>query len=359
MKQFGGVYGGARVLVTGHTGFKGSWLVLWLQRLGADITGVALDPDTTPAHWNLLQLGIDEHRLDIRDRGAVREVIRRATPDVVFHLAAQALVRRSYQDPIGTWATNVMGTAHVLDACREQPSVRAVVVVTTDKCYENREWEWGYRENDALGGHDPYAASKAGAELLVSSYRRSFCTGSERPLLATARAGNVIGGGDWSTDRLLPDAARAVAAGTALKIRSPRATRPWQHVLDPLAGYLSLGQHLLEGNSGCADAWNFGPPLDGNRSVHELLVRLEQFWPQLQWDVELGDGRHEAALLHLDSTKAQRALGWRPVWNVDEALGVTAEWYRQYMDANIIVSSQQLDDYVTAAGRARVSWCAA
>ena len=269
LTQFGNVYRGRRVLVTGHTGFKGSWLALWLTELGADVTGCSLAPPTSPNHWDLLGLQIADHRLDVRDASAIARVVSQVRPEVVFHLAAQSLVRRSYREPLETWSTNVMGTANVLDACRQTAGVRAVVVVTSDKCYENQGWKRGYREDDRLGGHDPYSASKAATEMVAASYRGAFFGSKSTPLLATGRAGNVIGGGDWSEDRLLPDVVRAIAEGSTLEIRSPQATRPWQHVLEPLSAYLLLGQKLLEGRGECEGGWNFGP-----------LQRTTARWPK-------------------------------------------------------------------------------
>lgn len=356
MSLFGDRYRGCRVLLTGHTGFKGSWLALWLTALGAEVVGVALDPDSEPNHWGLLGLGIAEHRVDIRDGVAMAEIVRSTRPDVVFHLAAQALVRRSYRDPLDTWSTNVMGTAAVLDACRGIDSVRAILVVTTDKCYENREWEWGYRETDALGGHDPYSASKAGTELVVGSYRRSFFHVPGAPLIATARAGNVIGGGDWSEDRLIPDLVRAASAGAPLEIRSPDATRPWQHVLESLSGYLLLGQRLLEGNADVAQAWNFGPEPDGNRSVADVLGTLQAYWPRLAWHVTAAPQPHEARLLYLDSAKARARLDWRPVWNVEQALEATADWYRAFLSDGRVSSRDQLDGFIAAARQRGLPW---
>jgi CDP-glucose 4,6-dehydratase len=267
-------------------------------------------------------------------------------------------VRRSYCEPLETWSTNVMGTSNVLEACRLQPSVRAIVVITSDKCYENREWDWGYRENDRLGGHDPYSASKAGAELVVSSYRSAFFGQSDAPLLATARAGNVIGGGDWSEDRLIPDVVRAFVAGKSIEVRSPNATRPWQHVLESLSGYLCLGKRLIEGKQEFAQAWNFGPDADGNCTVAEVLARLKLAWPVLNWRVTDHPQLHEAKLLYLDSAKARKRLGWRPVWSLDESLSSTANWYRAQIEHKSVISQHQLQTYVVAAKQAGLEWCA-
>ncbi|WP_231985678.1 CDP-glucose 4,6-dehydratase [Mycobacterium sp. E3247] len=359
LNAFGAAYRGRRALVTGHTGFKGSWLCLWLQALGAEVAGLALDPSTEPSHWNLLELSIEDHRVDVRDEAAVREVFAAERPEIVFHLAAQPLVRRSYREPVATWATNVMGTAHVLEAARHTPGVRAVVVVTTDKCYENREWPWAYRERDRLGGHDPYSASKAGAELVAASYRTAFLQHPSGPLLATARGGNVIGGGDWSEDRLIPDLVRSVVAGDPLVIRSPRATRPWQHVLDCLSGYLLLGQRLLAGDTTCAEAWNFGPEGDGNRTVEEVLQNLARSWPQLRWEVTSTPQPHEAGLLQLDTAKAKMHLSWRPVWNLQTAVHHTANWYRHLLEAGGISSSEQLAAYTADAVNSGLGWATA
>lgn len=335
-------YKGRRVLLTGHTGFKGSWLALWLKELGAQVTGVALAPETSPSHWDLLHLDMTTETLDIRDAAALRALVQAARPEIVFHLAAQSLVRRSYQDPLGTWNTNVLGTANLLEACRAQAGIKGIVVVTTDKCYENREWEWGYRENDRLGGHDAYSASKAATELVVASYRSAFFSDADAPLLATARAGNVIGGGDWSADRLVPDLFRAITAGKVLEIRSPAATRPWQHVLEPLSGYLTLGQRLLEGDRTVAQAWNFGPDHDGNLTVEAVLSSMRRHWPRLDWTVTTQPQPHEAGLLHLDSSKARQQLGWRPVWSAEETIARTAEWYRKYLEQKDVISREQL-----------------
>lgn len=358
MKLFSDAYRGKRVLVTGHTGFKGSWLSLWLHDMGAEVTGMALSPQTPTSHWDRVHVPIHDRRLDIRDANAVQQAMDEARPEIVFHLAAQPLVRRSYRDPLETWGTNVMGTAHVLEACRRQPSVRAVVVVTTDKCYENREWPWGYREHDRLGGHDPYSASKAGAELVATSYRQAFFQTSNAPLLATARAGNVIGGGDWSEDRLIPDLVRALQSQQSLEIRSPEATRPWQHVLESLSGYLTLGERLLSGHTPFAQAWNFGPDKEGNRSVSEVIGMLERHWTDLSWHVSQQPRPHEATLLYLDSAKAHTLLHWRPVWSIETALAKTAQWYSAWLQEDQIISRDQLLDYVGDAVLAKVRWAA-
>lgn len=355
--QFSNIYRGRRVILTGHTGFKGSWLALWLQQLGAEVTGVALAPSTVPSHWALQHLPIDEHIVDIRDADAMARIFAAVQPEILFHLAAQPLVRRSYVDPAETWSTNVVGTCNVLDACRKAGGVQAIVNITTDKCYQNNEWVWGYRETDRLGGHDPYSASKAAAELLSASYRASFFNDPAGPLLATARAGNVIGGGDWSVDRLIPDMVRAVEANGSLEIRSPRSTRPWQHVLESLSGYLLLGQHLLERKAAFADAWNFGPEAIGNRTVEDVLSRLAALWPAVRWHMTSQAQPHEAHLLSLDSTKAHRVLGWQPVWGFEEALRHTADWYRAFVESQQVLSAEQLRQYGADAAAAGVSWC--
>ncbi len=356
MTAFDGVFNGCRVLVTGHTGFKGSWMALWLQQLGAEVVGLALPSDTKPSHWDLLKLNIAAHYVDIRDYVAVQRIVSNVKPEIVFHLAAQPLVRRSYGDPLATWATNVQGTAHILEACRHVASLRAIVVVTTDKCYENQEWCWGYRENDRLGGHDPYSASKAGTELVAASYRRSYFASDNAPLLATARAGNVIGGGDWSEDRLMPDLVRASTSGQSLAVRSPHSTRPWQHVLEPLSGYLLLGQRLLERKISFADAWNFGPDESGNQSVSVVLSMLAQNWGELRWHVTDTPQLHEAGLLKLDSSKARTMLQWLPVWELDDGLAQTASWYRAYGEKGEVISLQQLADYMSEARVKKLGW---
>jgi CDP-glucose 4,6-dehydratase len=356
MIQFGDCYRGSRVLVTGHTGFKGSWLAFWLNELGADVSGISLDPDTQPNHWDELNLAIDDHRLDIRDAERVSAAIEKIRPEFVFHLAAQPLVRRSYRDPIDNWSSNVMGTAHVLEACRHVDSVKAIVAVTTDKIYANEEKTQGYRESDPLGGHDPYSASKAACELLIDSYRKAFFSEEDQPLLASARAGNVIGGGDWAEDRLIPDLVKAVTASERLLIRSPHATRPWQHVLECLAGYLLLGQRLGESQREFADAWNFGPRPESNRTVAEILKALQARWPELQWEQTDSPQPHEATLLYLNSQKANETLEWCPIWNLDQSLQTTADWYRNFHEQGVTTTGEHLATYVSDAQSAGASW---
>lgn len=355
---FGQAYKDRRVLVTGHTGFKGSWLSLWLERLGAEVTGYALAPSSEPSHYERLELGLDSILADVRDRDALAAAVKRAQPEVVFHLAAQPIVLDSYEDPVGTFEINVLGTANLLEACRGVDSVRAVVIVTTDKCYENQEWLWGYREVEPLGGHDPYSASKACAELVTSSYRRSFFSDQDSGVrVASARAGNVIGGGDWCAHRLVPDVMRAAAKGEAVRLRNPNSSRPWQHVLEPLSGYLVLGGGLLEGCADCADAFNFGPDLDANLSTSGLCELMQRSWPDIRLDVVRDSAApHEAALLMLDSTKARRTLPWRPVWGVEATVAKTVEWYRAFYEDGRVSSEEQLAAYVEAAALMGVGW---
>jgi CDP-glucose 4,6-dehydratase len=322
---------GKRVLLTGHTGFKGSWLALWLQRLGAQVTGIALPPATVPSLFALARVadGMDSHACDVRDAGATAALVQAARPDIVLHLAAQALVRASYTAPLDTYATNVMGTAHVLDALRGLPGVRVALVVTTDKVYRNREWIYPYREDDALGGHDPYSASKAAAEIVAASYRDAFLS-AQGVALATARAGNVIGGGDWAPERLLPDAAAAWSAGQTLVLRNPHATRPWQHVLEPLAAYLRLAELLWE-DASKAGAYNFGPAPHEAATVGRVIEIAQGAYPEAavhyQSDVK---HPHEAGLLALDTALARSRLGVVPCWALPEAVGRTMAWYREF-----------------------------
>lgn len=346
MTSLENAYRGRSVLVTGDSGFKGSWLCRWLQSLGARVTGYGLAPATTPNHWDLLSFSYPSHRYDITDISRLASTVKQAAPEIVFHLAAQPLVRRSYSEPLLTWSSNVMGTANLLEACRHQPSVQAIVLVTTDKVYRNQEWSWGYREDDPLGGHDPYSASKAACELVAASYRASYFSAPDAPLLATVRSGNVIGGGDWSEDRLIPDLVRAVSTSSAIEIRSPNATRPWQHVLECLSGYLLVGKRLLAGDRSCAAAWNFGPDSNDNRRVIDILEAIKVFWPEVMWQVHPAPQLHEAKLLYLDNSKAKSLLGWKPVWTLDVALEKTADWYRSHAELGRVLTDEQIAEFV-------------
>jgi CDP-glucose 4,6-dehydratase len=323
------------VFLTGHTGFKGSWLAHWLVLMGAEVTGYALEPYTAKDNYVVsdLDASVDSVIADVRNAERLAEAVSAARPEIVIHMAAQPLVRYSYEHPSETYEVNVLGTANLLDAVRETGSVAATIVVTSDKCYRNNEWTWGYRETDALGGHDPYSSSKAAAELLVDSYRSSFFAPDDRPL-ASVRAGNVIGGGDWAADRLVPDIARALIAGDEIAIRNPASTRPWQHVLEPLGGYLLLGAKLLGEGTRYAEAWNFGPSDDANVSVGAVADMMVEAWGGGRWEHTGETGAvHEAGLLALDCSKARHLLGWRPVLTVREAVGWTAEWYKTSVDA--------------------------
>jgi CDP-glucose 4,6-dehydratase len=330
------VFAGRRVFLTGHTGFKGGWLALALTAAGASIRGYSLDPATDPSLFQSARIGslVDDVRGDIRDAARLDKAMREFAPEIVFHLAAQPLVRRSYTDPVGTYATNVLGTAHLLESVRTLPSVRAVVVVTTDKCYLNREWRWGYRETDRLGGHDPYSSSKACAEILCASYRSSFFSpesGEHKALLATARAGNVIGGGDWSEDRLIPDLIRGFLRGEPVPIRRPLSIRPWQHVLEPIAGYLLLAEKLLAGDESFADAWNFGPWDDDAWPVERIATTMAKRWGGgATWFRDGQPSVHEAGLLKLDSSKARADLGWQPRLRLENALEWLVDWYQAW-----------------------------
>jgi CDP-glucose 4,6-dehydratase len=316
------------VFLTGHTGFKGGWLALWLASMGARVHGFSLLPPTSPDFFTASRVKdvLASHTIgDIRDLTQLSRAMRDAEPEIVLHLAAQPLVRASYREPVETYAINVMGTVHLLESVRQCPTVRAVVNVTTDKCYENKEWHWAYRESEPMGGHDPYSNSKACSELVTAAYRSSFLAGAG-VAVASARAGNVIGGGDWATDRLIPDFFRAAQAGKALEIRHPDATRPWQHVLEPLSGYLLLAEHLVDQGQGFAEAWNFGPDDEGAKPVRWLLSRLTEMMPGTSWHQPPAEHVHEAGLLKLDSSKARSRLGWAPRWGLRDALRKTVDW---------------------------------
>jgi CDP-glucose 4,6-dehydratase len=325
---------GKRVLLTGHTGFKGSWLSLWLQSLGSEVYGLALEPSTTPNLFEVARVakGMAEHTIgDIRDLAVVKRAMQAAQPDVVIHMAAQPLVRLSYADPVETYATNVMGTVHLLESARSAPRVKAVVIVTTDKCYENNEWPWGYRENEPLGGHDPYSSSKGCAELVTSAYRGSFLQ-SLGINTASARAGNVIGGGDWAAERLMPDILRAFELGQPVAIRNPHATRPWQHVIEPLGGYLTLAEHLYTYGHSFAESWNFGPKDDDARPVQWIVEHMVNSWGESAgWLQDDGAHPHEANYLKLDISKAKARLRWQPRWSLADALELITCWHQAYL----------------------------
>lgn len=374
--MFSDTYRGRRVLVTGHTGFKGAWLCEWLLALGAEVTGLSLPPPTTPALFDQLGLATrlkHDLRGDVRDPVAVAHALRLANAEIVLHLAAQPLVRLSYDIPAETFETNVMGTVRVLDAVRAAGRPIAVVVVTTDKCYENREWVHSYREEDPMGGYDPYSASKGCAELVVNAYRRSFFDAQSPVALASARAGNVIGGGDWALDRIVPDCARSLARGEAIPVRNPHATRPWQHVLEPLSGYLLLAARLHAALTAGTDArrapvnaclesgYNFGPELDSNRPVGALVEELLKSWPGAWENKWRGDAPHEASLLNLATDKAKHHLHWRPVWPFAETIAHTASWYRTAAggasDSVLAdLTRAQLAAYHAAARQLGIAW---
>ena len=345
---------GKKVFLTGHTGFKGSWLSLWLTSMGAKVTGYALAPNKTPNLFDVLAIDslIDKsHIADIRDLSSLQKAMSSANPDVVFHMAAQPLVRYSYVNPVETYATNVMGTVHVLESARSINALRATVIVTTDKCYENKEWVWGYRENEPMGGYDPYSNSKGCAELVTSAYRQSYFSSSNSAnRVASARAGNVIGGGDWSEDRLIPDAIKAFEANKPLMIRNPLATRPWQHVLEPLSGYLILAQALYDQGLAFASGWNFGPRDEDNRSVQEVVDLLISGWgDSARWEKEGSEQPHEANLLKLDCSKARTQLGWISKWDLEMATQKIVQWQKAFQAKENMqeVSLAQINQYMS------------
>ncbi len=344
------VFKNKTVLLTGHTGFKGSWLATWLQKMEAKVVGYSLPPSSKPSHIDELNLDIVNVEGDVRDLEKLKKTFSEHQPEIVLHLAAQSLVRPSYHNPIETYDTNVMGTLKVLEAARHCSSVRAIVNVTSDKCYENKEWPWGYRETDPMGGFDPYSSSKGCSEILTASFRNSYLPTTEygdkhQVLLASARAGNVIGGGDWADNRLIPDAMRALAKGEALTIRSPRAIRPWQHVLEPLRGYLYLAAKLVEGDTSFAQGWNFGPFDENCLSVEQVLTKMKQHWADFSYNTE-DNPFHEATFLKLDSSKAKQYLGFSPKLSIDDTLRLTSHWYREFYDTGKLLTHSQIDWYL-------------
>jgi CDP-glucose 4,6-dehydratase len=357
---FGGRYHGKRVLVTGHTGFKGSWLALWLRMMGAEVFGFALPPNSNPNHWSLLDLNVPEVNADLRDAKAVQAALHQFEPEIIFHLAAQPLVRRGYRDPMNTWGTNLMGLVNLFEAVRNTPSVRAIVNVTSDKCYEQRGARKPFQEDDPLGGRDPYSASKACAELLSLSYRASYFNVDDgrghRVALATARAGNVIGGGDWGEDRLVPDLVRGVTRAAPTPVRNPQATRPWQHVLEPLSGYLLLGQLLLDNPEERGEPWNFGPDASSHIPVQQLIEHLARCWPAVNYELDTTPQPHEAPWLALDCSKAQEHLKWQPVWDIETTLARTAQWYRRLHQHGEVCSMDDLRTYTEKARELNLTW---
>lgn len=358
---FSGIYMGKTVLVTGHTGFKGSWLSFWLHQMGAKVIGYSLEAPTNPSHFELLNLDIISVIGDIRDLDKLNETFETYKPDIVFHLAAQALVRLSYENPIETYETNVIGTLKVFEACRKH-AVKAIVNITSDKAYENKEWLWGYRENDPMGGYDPYSSSKGCAELLTSSYRNSYFNPyeyaqSHTTLLASCRAGNVIGGGDWAHDRLMTDIILSVSQGEKVSIRNPNATRPWQHVLEPLSGYLAIGQKLLEEKVEFGEAWNFGPSDEGSISVEEVVQNVKKHWDKIDYEINRDPNqRHEANLLKLDCSKAHSRLQWKEVWDSRTTFEKTVTWYKTWYEKNKLLTSEDLHCYVSDAKAKGLLW---
>lgn len=359
---FHDIYKGKKVLVTGHTGFKGSWLALWLKELGADVIGYSLNAPSNPYHFEFLNLDMHSITGDIRDENQFDQAIKTTSPDIIFHLAAQPIVRESYARPQETFATNIMGTVNLLESARQHGGIKAIVNITSDKCYHNNETSQAYKEDDALGGYDPYSASKGAAEIVANSYRHAFFHPdqygkSHDTLLADVRAGNVIGGGDWAKDRLVPDVMRAASADQKVVIRRPNATRPWQHVLEPLSGYLHLGSKLLQGKKEFADNWNFGPDDTSSLTVHEVINQVQKHWDKIQYEIqEDPTDLHEAHLLTLDSSKARQQLNWRPVWGNDASFAHTAQWYKDHCEQGRIASHDDLSRYINDAQSLGIEW---
>ena len=359
------VFSGKTVLVTGHTGFKGSWLSIWLKMLGAKVVGLALDPNTIPSHFDaaLLKEELVDYRVDIRSSKMISDIIHDIKPDFVFHLAAQPLVRESYNNPIDTYAVNVMGTIHILDALRNLNKHCAAVFITSDKCYDNVEWVWGYKETDSLGGKDPYSASKGAAELVVKTYAESYFKDSNsKTKIASARAGNVIGGGDWARYRIIPDSVVSWSKKDCLIIRSPNATRPWQHVLEPLSGYLSLGEKLSNDSSICGESFNFGPRPENNYSVERLLIEMSKYWEDVKWEIKINlSNQKEAGLLKLNCDKALFQLNWMPNLDFEETVKFVSEWYKEYYrnsnsNGMFDFTRMQIDSYTNLAKKKNFSW---
>ncbi len=364
ISYFESVYKNKTILITGHTGFKGSWLTAWLKQLGANVIGIALDPPTTPSHFESANManGITDLRIDIRNRQTIENAIVSSKPDFVFHLAAQPLVRRSYADPIETWETNVLGTLHILEALRKINNKCTAVIITSDKCYDNVEWVWGYRETDTMGGPDPYSASKGAAELAIKSHIKSYFSNENSNVrIVSARAGNVIGGGDWATDRIVPDCVKAWSQGKTVELRNPHSTRPWQHVLEPLSGYLSLAAAVNEDPKLHGEAFNFGPLAQQNHSVLELVQQMGMYWDQVKWEdvSRTSSGPYESGLLKLNCDKALHYLKWQAVMGFEDTVKLTAEWFRNYyLEKGKIekITKNQIAIYTAFANKQGLLW---
>ena len=362
--MFQNIYKGKTVLVTGHTGFKGSWLSLWLKKLGAKVVGVGLDPNSLDSFFSVNNIHdfLEDNRFDIRDLNKLKKIINSSKPDFVFHLAAQALVRKSYLDPLETWNTNLIGTLNVLESLRILKKKCACVLITSDKCYQNNEWFWGYRENDRLGGSDPYSASKACAEIAIKSYLDSFFSTDESLVRITSvRAGNVIGGGDWSADRIVPDCIKAWSKGESVQLRSPNSTRPWQHVLEPLSGYLTLGSKLYQNGKYNRESFNFGPSLSENYSVLELVNVMGKYWDKVSWqDFSVNNEKlYESGLLKLNCDKALHMLNWKSALQFSETIRFTVEWYKEFYELKENISkksSDQINEYISFADKLSLDW---
>ena len=358
------VFKDKKILITGHTGFKGTWLTAWLKLLGAEIVGISLDIVSDPSHFLEANLddGIKDYRVDIRDREKVIEITKKERPDFIFHLAAQSLVRESYLNPVDTWSTNLMGTLNILEALRKVDKKCTAVIITSDKCYDNVEWVWGYKETDSLGGPDPYSSSKGAAELLIKSYLKSFFASEDCEVrIASARAGNVIGGGDWAKDRIIPDCVKAWSQDKVVQLRNPNATRPWQHVLEPLSGYLRLAYDLDKSKRLHGEPFNFGPPAQQNQSVSELVEVMSHYWDKVRWEdiSKRADQPYESGLLKLNWDKALHELNWRAVMDFEETVSMTAEWYKSfYLDPTTILdfTNSQLEKYTDLAKSRSLDW---
>ena len=354
--MFDDIYKNRRVLVSGHTGFKGSWLCKWLNNLGAEVYGYSLLPNTEPNHFDLSNPSVNSCINNIIDFNSVKKFVTKSEPEIIFHLAAQPSVLKSYEEPIDTFNTNIIGTTNFLEVARYTPSVKAIIIVTTDKCYKNKEWVYGYRENDELGGHDPYSASKACAELVTESFRKSFTNKKNNKLLiASARAGNVLGGGDWTNDRIFKDIAIAISKNKKLSLRNPNSVRPWQHVLEPLSGYLLLGQLLFQDKKEYAKPWNFGPSLSSNITVRELVDIVKNKWKHIEVEYE-NPKNEETKHLILDSSKAYNKLKWKPVWGIDSTINYTIDWYKNYYEKNIVNTEEQINKFTQDAVKNKIIW---